>query len=258
MTGIKEAIFPMAGLGTRLFPMTKTSPKELLTLMNKPLLHYAVEEALNSGIEKFIFIIRKEKGPHQTYFQKLKGLVSSQNIHYVYQETPLGLGHAIACAKDYIKNEFFAVLLPDEFISSQTPCLQQMLEVHAVKQANILAVQTVLQEEIPQYGIVDVEKTPLSSILKLKDLVEKPSLEKAPTSLAIIGRYILSSRVFSYLERQQPGAKGEIQLTDSLRALLKEEPLYCLEFEGQRFDCGSKKGYLTATLRLSSEKQEVK
>ena len=254
---IKKAIVPMAGFGTRLFPITKTFPKEMLPLMNKPLLHYAVEEALHSGIEELIFIIRKDKNSIQNYFQQFPGLISPKNIHYVYQATPLGLGHAIACARDHINEEFFAVLLPDELIFAQTPCLQQMMDVHKMLNANVIAIHSVLREEISQYGIIGGEKTAMSSVVKLKELVEKPSPDKAPSSMAIAGRYILNSRIFPYLETQEPGAKGEIQLTDSLRSLLKKEPFYGLEFEGHSFDCGSKKGYLAATQRASLEKQDL-
>lgn len=256
MKNIKKAIFPMAGYGTRLFPMTKLLPKEMLPLIDKPLLHYAIEEALRSGIEEFIFIIRKEKNSLQSYLEHSQ-LISQKNMHYVYQENPLGLGHAIACARDHIRDEFFAVLLPDELIFAQTPCLQQMMDVHTTVKTNVIAIHSVLREEVSQYGIIVGEKTTIPSVFKLKELIEKPSPENAPSSKAIAGRYILSSRIFPYLEIQQPGAKGEIQLTDSLHSLLKKEPFYGLEFEGQRFDCGSKKGYIAATLRLSLEEQDV-
>lgn len=257
MKNIKKAIFPMAGSGTRLFPITKGVPKEMLPLMDKPLLHYAVEEALHSGIEEFIFIIRKEKNSIQSYFQQFPGLISPNHIHYVYQENPLGLGHAIACAKEHINEEFFAVLLPDELIFAQIPCLQQMIDVHKMMNANVIAIHSVLYEEVSEYGIIGGEKTTMPSVLKINELIEKPSPKKAPSSLAIVGRYILSSRIFPYLKTQKPGAKGEIQLTDSLYSLLKEESFYGLEFKGQRFDCGSKKGYHAATLKLSLEKQDV-
>jgi UTP--glucose-1-phosphate uridylyltransferase len=258
MKKIKKAIFPMAGVGTRLYPLTKTFPKELLPLIDKPLFQYALEEALHSGIEEFIFIIRKEENSIQEYFQQFLGLISPTHIQYVYQEKPLGLGHAIYCARHLINDEFFAILLPDELILAQTPCLQQMIEVHNTTHGNILAIHPVFQKDVSQYGIIKGEKTFIPSVLKLKELVEKPSPEKAPSSLAIAGRYLLSSRIFSYLENQKPGIKGEIQLTDSLRSLLNDESFYGIEFEGLRFDCGSNKGYLSAILKLALERHEIK
>jgi UTP--glucose-1-phosphate uridylyltransferase len=198
--------------------------------MDKPLLHYAVEEALHSGIEEFIFIIRKEKNSIQSYFQQFPGLISQKSMHYVYQENPLGLGHAISCARDFINDEFFSILLPDELILAQTPCLKQMIEVYQAVHTNVLAIHSVSHEEVSQYGIIKGEETSTPFVLKLEELVEKPSIEKAPSSLAIVGRYILSSRIFHYLENQQPGANGEIQLTDSLHSLLKKEPFYGLKF----------------------------
>lgn len=246
MTIITEAVFPMAGLGTRLFPATKTCPKEMLPLGGKPLLHYVIEEALSSGIEKFIFIIRKENDSIQTYFREHQGLIPLKSIHYAYQEKPLGLGHAIACAQQYIKNKFFAVLLPDELISSRTPCLRQMINIQKEKSANILAINPMPLNQISQYGVIEGQKTENPTVLKLTDLIEKPSPNNAPSPFAIVGRYILSSRIFSYLKVQEPGVKGEIQLTDSLCSLLKDENFYGLEFEGERFDCGSKMGYSSA------------
>lgn len=258
MKKIKKAVFPIAGFGTRFFPITKTFPKEMLPLIDKPLLQYTVEEALQSGIEEFIFITRKEKNSIQDYFQHFPRLLSPRQIHYVYQEKPLGLGQAVYCARRLINNEFFAVLLPDELILAKIPCLQQLINVYEQIQTNIIAIHPVAQHEVSQYGIIEGEKIPSTSTLKLKGMMEKPSPERAPSSLAIAGRYLLSSRVFSYLEKQMPGTGGEIQLTDSLHSLLKDEDFYGLEFEGQRFDCGSKKGYFSASLKLALERHEIK
>ncbi|MBX9621912.1 MAG: hypothetical protein K2X28_07835 [Alphaproteobacteria bacterium] len=201
----------------------------MLPLIDKPLLYYALEEALCSGIEEFIFIIRKKKSSIQSYLEHFQ-LISQKNMHYVYQENPLGLGHAISRARDFINDEFFSILLSDELILAQTPCLKQMIEVYQTVHTNVLAIHSVSHEEVSQYGIIKGEETSTPFVLKLEELVEKPSIEKAPSSLAIVGRYILSSRIFHYLENQQPGANGEIQLTDSLHSLLKKEPFYGLKF----------------------------
>lgn len=254
---IKKALFPIAGFGTRFFSSMKIFPKEILPLIDKPLLLYAVEEALHSGIEEFIFVIR-EKHPIEDYFQHFPGFISSHKVHYVNQKKPLGLGHAISCAREHIDDEFFAILLPDELILAQTPCLQQMIEVHKKTHANIVAIQPISYEDLSQYGIIAGEETTTHSLFRIKDVVEKPSQETAPSSLAITGRYLLSPRIFDFLDHQEVGVNGEVQLTDSLRSLLKEELFYGLEFEGQRFDCGSHRGYLSAVLKLGLQHQEVK
>jgi len=258
MKKIRKAIFPVAGLGTRFFPATKNFPKEMLPLVDKPLIQYAVEEALSSGIEEFIFVIGQKQHPIQDYFDSFLNLLPTGRIHYVSQEKPLGLGHAIFCARHFIQDESFAILLPDELILSRKPCLQQMIEVYEKIKSNMVVIHPVAHADVSQYGIIKGGKLASSVLIKIDSVIEKPPQEEAPSRLAIIGRYLLSSRIFYFLENQKPGAGGEIQLTDSFTPLLKEQPFYGFEFEGQRFDCGSKKGYLTATLKLALERQDVK
>lgn len=250
MKSIKKAVFPIAGCGTRAL---KTCSKEMLPVMGKSLLLYAVEEAIQSGIEEFIFVTRNGHAPD--YFEQLQGVIAPNQIHSVCQEQPLGLGHAIYCAKPFIDDEFFIVSLPDELIVSSKPCLLQMLEAHEKTLAGVVALHPVPWEQIAQYGVVGGEETDIPSLLKLTELIEKPTPAKAPSSLAVVGRYLLNSRIFSYLETQKPGAQGEIQLTDSLHSFLKEEPLYGLEFDGQRFDCGSSEGYLSVISGLPFERE---
>lgn len=258
MKKIRKAVFPIAGLGTRLFPATKTFPKEMLPLVDKPLIQYAIEEALSSGIEEFIFVIN-QKQPHiQDYFNNYPNLFSTGNIHYVHQEKPLGLGHAILCARHFIQEESFAILLSDDFILSEKPCLQQMIEAYEKIDGNMVAIHPVSRAEVSQYGIIKGEKLRGSTLIKIDAVIEKPPQEKAPSCLAIIGRYLLNPRILYFLENQKLGTGGEIQLTDSFVPLLQEQPFYGFEFEGQRFDCGSKKGYLAATLKLALEQQDVK
>jgi len=258
MEKIKKAIFPIAGLGTRFFPIMKTLPKEMFPLFDKPLLQYAIEEALFSGIEDFIFIISPRQSLVKSYFESCPDLLPATEIHYVSQEKPLGLGHAIYCARHFIQDEPFAVLLPDDVIISDKACLQQMVEWYNEKKANIVAVECVPQTKISHYGIIrgtEVEGTPL---IKIDSVIEKPPPEKAPSRLAMVGRYILNSRIFDFLKNQNPDACGEIQLTDAFTPLLKEQPFYGIKYEGQRFDCGSKGGYFTAILKLALERQDLK
>lgn len=258
MKKIKKAIFPVAGFGTRFFPLTKTFPKEMLPLIDKPLIQYAVEEALSSGIEEFIFVIGLRQPSIQDYFIRFPNLLPTGNVHFVHQEKPLGLGHAIFCARRFIQEEPFAILLPDEFILSKKPCLQQMIEVYERIKGNIIAIHPVTHTDVSQYGIITGEKLIDSALTKIEAVIEKPYQAKAPSRLAIVGRYLLSSRIFDFLENQKPGAGGEIQLTDSFIPLLKEQPFYGLGFEGQRFDCGSKKGYVKAFLKLALAQQNIK
>ncbi|MBL8676216.1 MAG: UTP--glucose-1-phosphate uridylyltransferase [Alphaproteobacteria bacterium] len=258
MVKIKQAIFPIAGLGTRFFPITKTLPKEMLPLFDKPLLQYAIEEALSSGIEDFIFIVNQRQSLIKTYFENNPNLLPTKRIHYAYQEEPLGLGHAIYCARHFIQDEPFAVLLPDDVIVSNKTCLQQMVEAYKEIKSNIVAVEQVSPSNVSYYGIIKGKKIRGSSLIGIDSVVEKPHPEKTPSRLAIVGRYILSSRIFDFLKSQNPGTGGEIQLTDSLNPLLKEQLLYGMEFEGQRFDCGTKRGYLTAILKLALEKPNIK
>ncbi|MEI6805299.1 MAG: UTP--glucose-1-phosphate uridylyltransferase [Myxococcaceae bacterium] len=245
MKSIKKAVFPIAGSGTRAL---KICSKEMLPIMGKSLLMYAVEEAIQSGIEEFIFVTRDGHAPD--YFQQFQGVIAASQIRCVSQEQPLGLGHAVYCARSFIDDEFFVVSLPDELILCSKPCLQQMLEAHEKTLAGVVALYPVPREQITQYGIVGGEETDIPSLLKLTELIEKPNPANAPSSLAVVGRYILNSSIFSYLETQQPGAQGEIQLTDSLHSVLKEETLYGLAFNGQRFDCGSREGYLSVVSSL--------
>jgi UTP--glucose-1-phosphate uridylyltransferase len=275
-TKITKAVFPVAGLGTRFLPATKASPKEMLPIVDKPLIQYAVEEAIAAGITDMIFITGRGKRPIEDHFDKayeleaelqaagklklLKEvrhmLPSHINCVYMRQAQALGLGHAVLCAKPLVGNEPFAVILADDLLDGEPPIMKQMVEMFDKHHSSILAVQNVAREETSSYGIVDSK--PMGSLLhKVSGMVEKPKPADAPSTLAVVGRYILKPRIFHYLEKIGAGSGGEIQLTDGIAALLNEERVLAYEFLGKRYDCGSKLGYLEATLAYALKHHEV-
>jgi UTP--glucose-1-phosphate uridylyltransferase len=271
---VKKAVFPVAGLGTRFLPATKASPKEMLPLIDKPLVQYVVEEAVASGIEQILFVTGRGKRSLEDHFDlsieleahlydKGKDVELSQvrdisemvDIFYVRQKQALGLGHAILCAKDFINNEPFAVLLGDDIIDAETPCLAQLIEVYRKYQGPVVALEQVPMENISSYGCV--KATNISDrVYEVTDMVEKPKREDAPSDLAIIGRYVLTPDIFPILEKQTPGKGGEIQLTDALLHLSKEKAIYGCRFSGIRHDCGDKLGFLKATVDMALKRDE--
>lgn len=270
---IKKAILPAAGLGTRFLPATKASPKEMLPIVDKPMIQYAVEEAMACGIEEFIVIIGRNKRAIEDHFdasfeleEKLKdsgkhdiieemNSMSHLNFAYIRQRHALGLGHAILCAKPFVQDEPFAVLLSDDVIDPEYNLLQDMKEVYEKVRCPVVALEEVPDSDVHKYGIVDGVLD--GDIYKVKDLVEKPRKEEAPSNLAIIGRYILTPDIFSILEKQKAGAGGEIQLTDALRELLEKRPIYGFVTKGKRYDAGSKLGFLKATVDLALKNPEL-
>ena len=274
---VKKAVFPVAGLGTRFLPATKAMPKEMLPVVDKPLIQYAVEEALASGIEQLIFVTGGGKGSLENHFDRsyqledtlrqrkkievLKEIESlvpkSGTIIYTRQSEPLGLGHAIWCARDIVGDEPFAVLLADDLIQSETPVLHQMINEFDRLRASTVAVIEVPENEPSRYGILDAD-IPSDSTFRINGMIEKPSPEEAPSNLAVIGRYILTPRIFDLLGNQQKGAGGEIQLTDAMSQLLKEQPIFGYRFGGTRFDCGDKAGFQMANLAFALEHPEIK
>jgi len=273
---VRKAVFPAGGLGTRFLPATKVIPKEMLALVDKPIIQYGVEEALASGIEHIIFITGRGKGAMEDHFDYSfeldatlerrgkteilavsRGIASMARISYVRQKEPLGLGHAVLCAKELVGDEPFAVILPDDVIDAKPPCLKQMIKVFNEKQGSVIATMAVDGPAISAYGCLAGsadKKNP--RIYNCTGMVEKPKLEKAPSNQAIIGRYILTPRVFDLLEKTKPGAGGEIQLTDGILALLKKEKVYGYNFKGKRFDAGDKFGMLQATVEFALKRPE--
>ena len=272
---IKKAVFPVAGLGTRFLPATKASPKEMLPLIDKPLVQYVVEEAVAAGIEQVLFVtgrgkraiedhfdisfelesILREKGKEDE-FKEVRDIAEMMSIFYVRQRQALGLGHAILCAREFVGNEPFAVLLGDDIIDGEKPCLGQLLDVYEKYRGSVLALEQVPLENISSYGCV--EATEMSDrIYQVTNLVEKPKKEDAPSDLAIIGRYVLTPEIFPILERQEPGKGGEIQLTDAILTLSRQEPIYGCRFEGTRHDCGDKLGFLKATVDMALKRKEL-
>ena len=276
MSKVKKAVFPVAGLGTRFLPATKASPKEMLPIVDKPLIQYAVEEAVAAGIEEMIFITGRSKRAIEDHFDKayelenelaLKNktalleevrnlLPKSIKCIYIRQPEALGLGHAVLCARPAIGDEPFAVLLADDLLDGEPPVMQQMTDVFAQEQCSLLAGMNVPLAETASYGIVG--STALDDRLeRIERIVEKPAPEKAPSTLAVVGRYLLTPRIFYHLENVRPGSGGEIQLTDAIAALLAEERVLAYRYHGTRFDCGSKIGYLQATIEFARRHPEV-
>jgi UTP--glucose-1-phosphate uridylyltransferase len=272
---IKKAIIPAAGLGTRNLPATKVVPKELLPIVDRPSIQLIVEEGIQAGVEEFIFVISKSKHqvldhflPHPDLEENLKSkekfdllqkateLQDKAKFSYVYQEEPLGLGHAVLCAKEKIDNEWFYVFLPDDLIDNDPGCATQMLEAWQKYQSAIVAVMEVPWDQVHQYGIV--KGSPIGTGLgKIEDVVEKPKREEAPSNLCIIGRYLLPPEVFNLLEKTKPGAIGEIQLTDALKGLIKKPELLAFQFEGERFDTGHKYGFIEANLHYALKDPDI-
>ncbi len=275
MSRIRKAIIPAAGLGTRFLPATKAQPKEMLPIVDKPTIQYIVEEAVASGIEDIIIVTGRTKKAIEDHFDKsvelemelekkhneellqiAKSVSQIANIYYIRQKEPKGLGHAVLTAKTFIGDEPFAVLLGDDVIDAKTPALKQMMEVYEEKQASVLGVQTVDQKDVSKYGIVDGAQLG-DRIYEVKDMIEKPSIDEAPTNVAVLGRYIITPRIFDYLEKLEVGAGGEIQLTDALKKLALEEKMYAYNFEGRRYDVGNKMGFLQATVEFALKRPEL-
>ena len=261
---IKTVVFPVAGLGSRFLPATKSVAKELFPILNIPLIEYAVDEAKKSGIEKFIFVISREKLQVARHFEtnsKLerelksknkkflevitKNRIPKNNIFKVFQEKPLGLGHAIWCARKYIDGPF-AVVLPDDLVFSKTPCIQQLVDIYKKHKTSVIGIQEVSMDRVNQYGIIKTDNKKTNDIMTIQDIVEKPSIKRAPSNLAIIGRYVLSYNIIEELSKKQTGAGGEIQLTDALKNSINTSRVLGYKFEGKRFDCGNVMGAIEA------------
>jgi UTP--glucose-1-phosphate uridylyltransferase len=272
---VRKAVIPVAGLGTRFLPATKSQPKEMLTLVDKPLIQYAVEEAAASGIEEIILVMGPGKDAIEDHFgsnpelergllargkraeaRAVRGVAQLANVVSVRQKKPLGLGHAIGCARALVGNEPFAVLLPDEVIDARVPCTQQLLAVHARRGGCVVATQRVGRAEISNYGVMKVEQQG-ERLFRVRGLVEKPTPSRAPSPYAVVGRYILEPEIFALLEKTAPGRDGEIQLTDALARYAAEKPMYAVAFRGERFDAGNKAGLLRATLHFALKHPEL-
>ncbi len=271
---VKKAVFPVAGLGTRFLPATKSSPKEMLPLIDKPLVQYVVEEAVASGIEQILFVTGRGKRALEDHFDiafeleahlydkgkdeelsRIREIAEMVDIFYVRQKQAMGLGHAILCAKDFVGNDPFAVLLGDDIIDAERPCLGQLLDVYRKYHGPVLALEKVPMENISSYGCVKANHIS-GQIYEVVDMVEKPRREEAPSDLAIIGRYVLTPDIFPILQKQTPGKGGEIQLTDAILSLSKEQAIYGCQFEGIRHDCGDKLGFLKATVDMALKREE--
>ncbi|MEN8077367.1 UTP--glucose-1-phosphate uridylyltransferase GalU [Clostridioides difficile] len=273
---VRKAIIPAAGLGTRFLPATKAQPKEMLPIVDKPTIQYIIEEAVASGIEEILIITGRNKKSIEDHFDKsvelemelekagkqemlemVRGISDMVDIHYIRQKEPRGLGHAIHCAKSFVGNEPFAVMLGDDVVESEVPCLKQLINCFNEYKTTILGVQTVEPENVNKYGIVDglhIE----DRVYKVKRLVEKPAVEEAPSNVAILGRYIITPQIFEILENTKPGKGNEIQLTDALEELIRHEAMYAYNFEGKRYDVGDKLGFLQATVEFALKREELR
>lgn len=274
---IRKAIIPAAGLGTRFLPATKAQPKEMLPIVDKPTLQYIIEECVASGIEEILIITGRNKKSIEDHFDKsveleleleksgkeemlkmVRDITDMINIHFIRQKEPRGLGHAIHCAKTFVGDEPFAVLLGDDIVyNDEKPCLKQLMDCYNEYGTSVLGVQTVDKSQVNKYGIVGGEQVS-DRVYKVSDLVEKPKVEEAPSNVAILGRYIITPRIFEILETTAPGKGNEIQLTDALLTLVKEESMYAYDFEGKRYDAGDKLGYLQATVEYALRRPELK
>lgn len=275
MKKVKKAIIPAAGLGTRFLPVTKAMPKEMLPIVDKPTIQYIVEEAVKSGIEDIIIVTGKGKRAIEDHFDNAFELESNLiekhkfdllekvqapskvDIHYIRQKEPKGLGHAVWCARKFIGNEPFAVLLGDDIVQSETPCLRQLMDEYEQTLSSVIGVQTVPEEETYRYGIIDPIE-PNGRRYQVKNFVEKPETGTAPSNLAIMGRYILTPEIFMFLEQQQTGAGGEIQLTDAIQKLNEIQRVFAYDFEGKRYDVGEKLGFVTTTIDFALQNDELK
>jgi UTP--glucose-1-phosphate uridylyltransferase len=265
---VKTVVFPVAGRGTRFLPVTKASPKEMLPVVDKPLIQYAVDEALSAGAETLVFITGSSKRAIEDHFDSnpeleavlqaqgkqelldtLRGILPSwASCVYIRQPAPLGLGHAVLCARPVVGDAPFMVHLADDLIDAKVPCLKQMVEAYAIHGGSMLGVQNVPRQDTDKYGIVTLERNLAPRVGKMSHIVEKPKPDKAQSTLAVVGRYLLTAALFEDLAKIGKGAGGEIQLTDGIARLMQREPVYAFEFEGKRYDCGSKLGYLQATV----------
>ena len=274
---VRKAVFPVAGLGTRFLPATKAMPKEMLPVVDKPLIQYAVEEALRAGIEEIIFVTGKGKQSIEDHFdhycelehslmargkgvqlQEVTTLVpESGTLIYTRQNEPLGLGHAIWCARNVVGRQPFAVLLADDLIKSSRPVLKQMLESFDSLQASVVCIEEVDRRATASYGILDADP-PVDNLTRIRGMVEKPAPEEAPSNLAIIGRYILTPEIFDILQDKERGADGEIQITDAMARLLETQPIYGLLYEGTRYDCGTKVGFQMANLSFAMDRPAMR
>lgn len=274
---LRKAVFPVAGLGTRFLPATKAMPKEMLPVVDKPLIQYAVEEALNAGIEDIIFVTGKGKQAIEDHFDhdcELEHTLMARNketllraittlvpesgtLVYTRQNEPLGLGHAIWCARNVVGNEPFAVLLADDLIKARTPVLKQMMNRFNEVQASMVCIEEVDRQATASYGILDAD-APIDGLTAIRGLVEKPKPEDAPSNLAIIGRYILTPEIFDILENKETGAGGEIQITDAMARLLSTQSIYGFQYEGTRFDCGTKVGFQMANLSFALDRPDMR
>jgi len=272
---IRKAVFPAAGLGTRFLPATKASPKEMLPLVDKPLIQYVIEEAVASGVESIIIVTGRGKTAIEDHFDisfELENLLRERGkddmveqaravselarVSYVRQKQALGLGHAILQAKDFVEGEPFAVMLADDIVDAEVPALKQMLAVYEETGAPVLGTMSVAGEDISRFGVLDAEEV-RPGVFRVRDMVEKPPFAEAPSDLAIIGRYILTPDIFDEIERTTPGAGGEIQITDAMRALLRKRPFYAVRFEGKRHDAGDKLGFLKATVEFALKRPDL-
>jgi len=272
---VRTAVIPAAGLGTRFLPATKAQPKEMLPIVDKPCIQYIIEEAIDSGIEDILIITGRNKRAIEDHFDRaveleltlkaqgkydLLGLVqelSRVTIHYVRQKEPKGLGHAVLCAKHFVGDEPFAVLLGDDIMDAEVPVLKQLMDVYEDCGGSVLGVQEVPREKVSSYGVV--KPVPVKDHLwRAEDLVEKPLVAEAPSRLAVLGRYIITPEIFEILEHTEPGRGGEIQLTDALKKLAEREPVYAYEFEGRRYDSGDKQGFLEATVDFALKRPDLR
>ena len=273
---VRKAVIPAAGLGTRFLPATKATPKEMLPIVDKPTIQYIIEEAVASGIEEFLIITGRTKRSIEDHFDRSLELeydlaakgknellemvkkIASINIYYIRQKEPKGLGHAISCAKQFIGDEPFAVLLGDDVVYTEgTPALKQLMNVYEKTGGSVLGCQMVPEDKVSSYGIVNPENTSDPRTFKVEDMVEKPDAADAPSRLAVLGRYIINPEIFDILEKTAPGKGGEIQLTDALKVLAKQETMYAYNFEGRRYDVGDKEGFLEATVEYALRRPEL-
>lgn len=276
MQKVRKAVIPAAGLGTRFLPATKATPKEMLPIVDKPTIQYIVEEALASGIEEILIITGRSKRAIEDHFDRSIELelnleasgktaelemvkeISGIRIHYTRQKEPRGLGHAILCAKQFVGDEPFAVLLGDDVVDGKVPALKQLIDVYDKTGASVLGVQEVPQEKVSSYGIVDSQPTEEARTFTVRDMVEKPALAEAPSRLAVLGRYVITPQVFDVLEQTPPGRGNEIQLTDALKVLAKQQAMYAYNFEGRRYDVGDKQGFLEATVEMALKRPDLR
>jgi UTP--glucose-1-phosphate uridylyltransferase len=273
---IKKAVIPAAGFGTRFLPATKAQPKEMLPIVDKPAIQYIIEEAVQSGIEEILIITGRNKGAIEDHFdlsfeietelkqkkkyellQLIDKISNLAQIYYTRQKEPKGLGHALLCAKGFVGNEPFAVMLGDDIVDSSVPCLKQIIDIYNTFQTSIIGVQEVPRSELNKYGIISGTKIE-EDIYMIKDLIEKPEIEKAPSNIAILGRYIITPKIFEILENAAPGINGEIQLTDALKRLLEFEPIYAYIFQGKRYDIGDKIGFLKANIEFALRQKDIR